>query len=230
MRTIKKYIDFKNLLILFFVFLLFYYIGLIKIIPIKLLHLNYNDPLIKIILTCFSNTILLIILLLIYKKELIKEFKIFKKNLTANLDIGIKYWLLGLLIMMASNLFLNIIFKAGGAGNEKQVQEMIKNFSWTMIIIAGIIGPIIEEIIFRKCFRNTFKNKYLFIVLSGFIFGLLHVTNYLDNPIQLLYIIPYGSLGTCLAISYEKTNTIFTPISMHIIHNTILIMLSTIAL
>ena len=131
--------------------------------------------------------------------------------------------------MMTSNIFLNIIFKVGGANNEKAVQEMIKSLPWLMLLTAGIIAPMIEELVFRKGFRNAFNNKYLFIILSGTIFGAMHIITS-NNPLQILYLIPYSSLGIAFAISYEKTDTIFTPITLHVLHNTILTALSIIAL
>ena len=225
MKNLKKYINFKNLIVLLITFTLFYTSAYLRLIPIKLLNLDYNKTSTRIILTAFSDSILLITLLLIYRKELIKEFKKFKNKLIDNLDIGIKCWIVGLFIMMVSNIFLNIIFKVGGANNEKYVQEMIKSLPWLMLITAGFIAPIIEELVFRKGFRNAFTNKYLFIILSGLIFGSLHIISS-NNPLQILYLIPYSSLGIAFAISYEKTDTIFTPITLHILHNTILTTLS----
>ena len=48
----------------------------------------------------------------------------------------------------------------------------------------------------------------------------------MTTPSELLYIIPYGGLGAAFACMYQKTNTIFTDISMHMFHNSALILLS----
>ena len=219
MNILKKYINPKNLILLCITFTLFYTSVYLRLIPIKLFNLDYNKIPIRIILSLFSDIILLLVLILIYRKELIIE----------NIDTGIKCWLIGLFVMMVSNIILNIVFKAGGANNEKSVQQMIKSLPWLMIILVGFIGPIIEELVFRKGFRKAFKNKYLFIILSGTIFGAMHIISS-NDPLQILYLIPYSSLGIAFAISYEKTDTIFTPITLHILHNTILTTLSIIAL
>ena len=224
MDSIKKYVNIKNLFILLLILILFRYSAIFQILPIVLFKLIGIKPN-QIFLTTFSDICLLILLITIFRKDLNKEFKIFKKNILKNLDIGFTYWIIGLSIMLASNIIINFIFRVGGAQNEKLVQEMISKSPILMLLVAGIIAPIIEELIFRKSFKNAFTNKYLFIILSGLVFGLLHVISG-NSLLQLLYIIPYSSLGIAFAISYCKTETVFTPISMHIIHNTLLIMIS----
>ena len=128
--------------------------------------------------------------------------------------------------MFISNIIINIIIGNGQAENEKIVQQMITYAPYIMVINAGIIAPIIEEITFRKAFKNVFNNKWLFILSSSLIFGSLHVITKLTSPLDLLYIIPYSSLGISLAYMYYKTDTIYTSITMHIFHNTILTILS----
>ena len=229
MKKLNDYIDFKQLLLGIIVFLIFYCSSLFQLIPIKLLNLkpsNINN----VILSCFSSFVLLIILFIIYRKQLIKEFRIFKSNILTNLDIGFKYWLLGLFGMFLSNCIIIFIVGLNQAQNEQAVQKMISTLPWLMLITAGVIAPITEEIVFRKSFKNSFKNKYLFIILSGVVFGFLHVISSYNSPIELLYIIPYSSLGIAFATMYYKTNTIYTSISMHMLHNIILTLISIISL
>ena len=78
------------------------------------------------------------------------------------------------------------------------------------------------DTIFRKGFKKAFPNKYLFVILSGVIFGLLHVVS-AKTLLEALYIIPYSSLGIAFAITYYKTDTVFSSIFVHILHNSILI-------
>ena len=75
------------------------------------------------------------------------------------MDIGIRYWIIGLIIMFAINYILNIVLKAGGANNEKAVQTMIKAFPLLMFIDAGILAPFNEEIVFRKTIKEI-QNFY----------------------------------------------------------------------
>ena len=79
--------------------------------------------------------------------------------------------------------------------------------------------------------QNLFMptNKYLFIILSGLVFGSMHVIGNITSPLDWLYVIPYGSLGAAFAIMYQKTDTVYTSTAMHIFHNTALILLSILA-
>ncbi len=222
---INKFINVKELLKGILIFILFYFSSLFQLIPITLFNIKRTTSN-SIILSTFSNICLLIILIIIYRRELIKEFKLFKKNLLENLDTGIKYWLIGLLVMMISNIIITYILGLNQAQNEQAVQKMINKMPIMMLITAGFIAPITEEITFRKTFKNMFLNKYLFIILSGLVFGSMHVITSYSNPLELLYIIPYGSLGMTFAAMYYKTDTIYTSISMHMLHNTILTLVS----
>ena len=128
--------------------------------------------------------------------------------------------------MSFSNIIITFLLKGGGATNEKMVQDMITTLPFIMLVNAGVLAPILEELTFRKAFREALSNKWLFILVSGLVFGGLHVITSFQTPLELLYIIPYSSLGVAFAYMYDKTDTVFTSIAMHMIHNTILTLLS----
>lgn len=228
MNKIKNFINWKGLILGIIVFLLFYFSSYFQLIPIILLNWDIRSitESQNVMLSTFSNIVLLLILFLIFRKDIIKEWKKFKLNFLKNIDTGIKYWLVGLAIMMGSNIIINIVMNLGQAANEQAVQQMISALPWLMFINAGIIAPCTEELIFRKSFRKAFPNKWLFILISALVFGSLHVVTSMTSPIELLYIIPYGALGGAFAYMYQKTDTIFTSIAMHMFHNSALILLS----
>ncbi|MBQ9019374.1 MAG: CPBP family intramembrane metalloprotease [Bacilli bacterium] len=210
------------------VFLIFWYSKFLQYIPIYIFKLdikNMSNTTITVLST-FSTLILFFIYFLIYRKELKKDFKNFIKNKEEYTNIGFRYWMIGILVMMITNFILNFVFKIGGANNEKTVQAMIKAFPVLMIIDAGILAPFNEEIVFRKTLKDIFDNKWIFIILSFLLFGGAHVISSTKVLTDYLYIIPYGALGAAFAYSYYKTNNIFTSIFMHTTHNLILIMLS----
>ncbi|MBR6949262.1 MAG: CPBP family intramembrane metalloprotease, partial [Bacilli bacterium] len=183
-----------------------------------------------VILNALKNIILLFILFLIYRKDLIRDWDKFRANVFDNLDEGIKYWFLGLVGMVASNLIINFVFKGGQAGNEQAVQDYIKYLPWLMLINVGFLGPMVEELVFRKAFKDAIKNKWLFIIISGLIFGGMHVVGSYNTITDLLFIIPYSCLGFAFAAAYYNTDTIFTSITLHMIHNTILTVTSILTL
>lgn len=230
MVILMKEIDKKLKLILrgIIVFLIFWYSSYFQLIPVKLLHLDtkHLSNVTRVVLSSFSSLCILVIFLIIYRKELKEEFKLFKKNINENLDVGVKYWMIGLGLMMVTNFILNFVIKAGGANNEHAVQDMIKALPWLMLIDAGFIAPINEEIVFRKTVNDVFKNKWILMILSFILFGGAHVVSGATVWTDYLYIIPYGILGASFAMCYYKTKTVFTSISMHMLHNTILILLS----
>ena len=65
-----------------------------------------------------------------------------------------------------------------------------------------IYAPITEELMFRGIFRKFIKNKWLFIFISGLLFGAAHVLDDFQSIGELLYIFVYGSLGCFLAYVY----------------------------
>ncbi len=224
----KKYEKTKLIIKGVLILCIFYFSVYLQYIPIKLFNIdikNMSDTM-SVVLSTFSSVIIFFIFFIIYRKDLKKDFKDFWKNKEEYMDIGIRYWIIGLLIMFITNYILNIILKAGGANNEKVVQTMIKSFPLLMIIDAGILAPFNEEIVFRKTLKDVFKNKWIFIISSFILFGGAHVINSSKTVIDYLFIIPYGALGASLAYAYYKTNNIFTSISLHMIHNTILILIS----
>lgn len=228
MKEKEKIISLKGLILCIVLFLVFYYSSYFQLIPILLFNMDIKNLTGNqtVMLSAFSNIILLIILLLVFRKSIVKEWKTFKNDFLENLDTGVKYWLVGLGVMMVSNIIINIVFRLGQAANEQAVQEMISSLPWLMLINAGLIAPCTEELIFRKSFKKAFPNKWLFIIISSLVFGSLHVLPSMTSPIELLYVIPYGALGASFACMYQKTDTIFTSIAMHIFHNSALILLS----
>ena len=130
--------------------------------------------------------------------------------------------------MMISNLILFYVLKSGGANNENAVQSMISSAPIWMALRVCILAPFNEEIVFRKTLYDVFKKyKWLFIVISFLLFGEAHVINSANSIIDYLYIIPYGVLGGAFALAYSKTESVFTSMTFHMLHNTAIFLLST---
>lgn len=212
-------------------FLIFYFSSYLQVIPIAIFNIdvnNYTTTDLAIVNT-FTDLILVLILIILYFKELRKEFKTFKDNWKMNMDTAFKYWFLGLMIMCISNIAIGLITSLGTSSNEQAVQGLISSTPYLMLFTAGILAPIAEEITFRKGVSKIFKNKWVYATASGLIFGFLHVMGS-SNPLEYLYIIPYGSLGFFFALTYYDTKSIYPSIIMHAIHNSALVLLSIIAL
>ena len=199
----------------------FYFIyQFIPILFISIFKINMNENFSKQIFYIISNLIYLIIVLFIYKKELKNDItKINLKNFLKYIPI----YLLGIYIMNVSNNLISLITNSNISQNEINVRESIKLFPIYMTFSILIYAPFVEEIIFRKTFRNIINNKYIFIIISGILFGLIHMTfnNNLLN--EFLMIIPYILMGITFSYIYYKSDNIFTTIIFHSLHNLILL-------
>ena len=228
--TTTKAIDIKLVPKSLMVLLLFFFSSLFQLILVPILNYDLKNLTANqnLVLTAFSDFILLVILFIIYFKSLKNDFKNLKGNIYKYMDTAVKYWLIGLAIMMISNIAIGL-FTDAKAVNEESVQELIHSSKYLAIITIGVMAPIIEELTFRKAFRDIFKNDLAFILTSGLVFGALHVVLSLNSLWDLFYIIPYSSLGIAFAATYSKTNNIYTTMFMHLFHNTILTILSIVA-
>ena len=176
---------------------------------------------------CAFEIILLSILILVFHKKIKRDFIDFDKNYKKYLSYGIKVWLIGLLVMAISN---NIIYRFIDIAYNQQANEtIIANLPLYSIIAIVVCGPFIEEITFRLSFKEHIKNKYVYLFISAFIFAAFHVLNGITSPIELLYFIPYGSLALAFSIILYKTDNIFTTVLIHTFHNSLAIVLLTLA-
>ena len=212
-------------------FLIFYFSSYLQVIPIALFNIdvkNYTASDLAIVNT-FTDLMLVLILIILYFKELKKEFKTFKNSWKLSMDTAFKYWFIGLMIMCISNIAIGLITNLNTSSNEAAVQNLVSSTPYLMLFTAGILAPIAEELTFRKGVSKIFKNKWVYATASGLIFGLLHVIGS-GNILEYLYVIPYGSLGFFFALTYYDTKSIYPSIIMHAIHNSALVLLSIIAL
>ena len=127
--------------------------------------------------------------------------------------------------MVISNGIISVITNGSLAGNEESVRELIDKFPIYMAFQVMLYAPITEEMIFRKAIKKSIDNKWLYILISGFIFGGLHVIGNVETSLDWLYLIPYCSLGFIFAMLYNRTNNIFSTITAHSFHNTLALIL-----
>ena len=200
-------------------FLIFFYGKYLQYIPICLFKLNKPSPTTDALLIMFSSFIECLLLFLLFRKELKEDFSKFKNNFMINFDIGIRYWFIGLFGMIASNILIGIFFKVNGSTNEALIREMTALAPYAMFIDSTFLAPFIEEITFRFNFKLLIKNKLFYILSSGIIFGFLHIIFSFSSLTEFLYIIPYSCMGICYALICLKTDTVSTPIFIHMLHN-----------
>ena len=199
-------------------------LGLLKI---DLNNISKNN---LFIIEIIYELILLSIIILILKDTFFNNLKIYLKNIKNYLRKYIKYWFIALGIMYVCN-FIIIIFTKGIAKNEESVRALFDLNPIVTIILGCVIAPILEELIFRlSIYKIIGKNKYLFIIVSGLLFGLAHTISSVSVWSDLLFIIPYSVPGIIFAYTLVDSDNIFVPISLHFIHNTFAFLLQIIVM
>lgn len=220
----------KNYIKLICVILIFLFSSLFRLLAIYLFKIDTTNDFNKVLVNLIGNFLTIFILVILYRKTLINDFKDFKKNISSYLEIGIKYWLTGLTIMMISNILIGFIMNGNVAQNEQNVRNLLEVSPIIAFILTSVTAPIIEELIFRKAFFDVINNKWTYILTSGIIFGSLHVILSFHNSLELLYLVPYCSLGISFSYMYYESKNIYVPISIHAFHNAVLSILSIISL
>ena len=85
------------------------------------------------------------------------------------------------------------------------------------VLLACVVGPVAEELFFRGVLYGALRHRLSrgwAVLASGAAFALLHT-----NPVGFL---PIMALGSLLAYLYERTGTLLAPLTIHILHNTLL--------
>lgn len=203
-------------------------------IPIMLFNIPYDkfNTTMKVLYTFFCDIGFMAITFLLYKDKIINDFKSYFKNFRDIFEKSFKYYFIGVLIMIGSNLIITLFFTDAIAGNEEAVRKLIDQVPIYMIFSVSIYAPLIEELIFRHSIKDCvlpYKQKkltkFIYVFISGFIFAFLHIVGQANSLVDYMYIIPYMSLGVAFALLYYDTDNIFSSIMMHMFHNTITVIL-----
>lgn len=183
--------------------------------------------------------ILFAVLVYIYNKDLLNEGKEFKKKDKPLIRIlagyGIFYAINVFISLIVSNIdyYSNLISELTGslgitttADNQTTIEAILNsNGFWMMILSAGILGPICEELVFRKAIFSLFKQKELGILVSSLCFGLIHVISSFgqyDLISTIVMTVPYIASGVAFGIIYIKNDcNLFVPTIVHMLSNII---------
>lgn len=208
------------------VLLLYLLSSFITALFVSLLHININNftKMQKIIYNLSNELILVFIIILIYRKKIINDFKNFKNCHFINY---IRYWLIAITLMLISNIIINMITGIDTSTNQEIIVNTLKKAPIYTAVLTIIIAPILEELVFRLSFKKMFKTNIIFIITSGLFFGFMHVSDP-KSLIELIYIIPYSIPGFIFAYTLTKSNNIMVPIGLHFIHNTSMFILQLI--
>lgn len=141
--------------------------------------------------------------------------------LTPLMVVGAYYLsLFGLLLV---SLLMEALGVVGENENTQAVTEMAMTNLGPTTAMAVFLAPIVEESIFRAGIFGALrrKNRFLAYAVSTLAFGLYHVWDgaLFVDPIQLVYILQYVPSSLALAYLYERTDSIWSSIFLHMLTN-----------
>lgn len=212
----------KKIILNIFMFLLYFIYQLATIAIVNLFNIDISNNHNRELYLLISSLIYFVIIIIVYRHELKIDYKKF------NIRILFKYipiYIIGLLLMAISSYIISKITNIETSQNETLVRQYIKLFPIYMSFSTVLYAPLVEEITFRKTFRNIINDKILFILISGIMFGIIHVSISNNTTNDLLMIIPYLIMGIDFSYIYYKSDNIFTTITIHSIHNLILLII-----
>lgn len=219
--------DIKYLLKLLLCFILFFNLNYLVALLFNLVGINYNTFNYKdyTYFNVLIELILFVVVMILYNKEFKKDYKIFKLNFKDNIIKIISYFALFIALKIGTALISSILsfalnFTLGESENQEAVMKLVSAEPLLMIINTCILAPFVEEGIFRLSIRKVFSNKYLFILVSGLFFGMMHIfPTDLPTSLALIYSITYVAMGFYLAYIYTETENIWFVIFIHALNN-----------
>lgn len=198
-------------------------------LSIPLVLLNIENRLLMSIILILGTFIILVALAFIFKDVLFKDLIDFIKNKDLYFKKYFKYWFVILAGMFVSNI-IAMLFTDGIAQNQENVISFLKEMPLYMYFSAVIFAPIAEELVFRQGFRQIILNDKIFILLSGLSFGAIHILTSDGIISQLPFLPAYTIPGFVFAYLLVKSKNIFVPISLHFVHNGVLVSIQIIAM
>ena len=108
----------------------------------------------------------------------------------------------------------------GGKQSENQI-ALTDLSIWFMAPMACLYAPLVEECVFRGAVRRFISHDWVYIIVSGLLFGLIHVVGEASLLDAVVLSLPYCAIGCGAAYLYTQSGNMFTNISYHFLHNSI---------
>lgn len=206
------------------VILLYFLVSFFKYLPFDLLHINRMDikDLSLILYNLAVELALIITIYSAYEKEFKLAFENIKKNHKVYFDKYLKVYLIGLVIMVGSNMIINYL-GGGISENEDIIRNEMTKFPIYTYVSAVFLAPVLEEMVFRLGIRSIIKNNIFYILMSGLIFGGLHLIGTKIDLLFPLYLLSYCASGFGFAYMMSKSNNILTSTGFHLMHNGVIL-------
>lgn len=131
-------------------------------------------------------------------------------------------------IMLVANIVLSMLVSlltmTDNSANQQEIVQSAALLPIITLLSTCIFSPIIEELVFRAGTFTFLRGKWGFVVatiISSILFGFIHILDSLlaGNFLDLSYLLVYSTIGVVLAYGYEKTESVFVTIGIHMLNN-----------
>lgn len=199
-----------------FVFVLYLLIPMI--IGMFLPSLN-NSNLLSVLVRFIIDVGVIALFIYLFKDD----FKEYNKGLVKNpkkvIGVGLLFALFAFIAMPICNIILHVLNVSASDTNNDTINTLYGVIPLYMMFQTLIYSPIVEGITFRKVFKDAINNKWLFIIISGFVFGLYHIIYNMTSLSQILLMLPYFVVGMLYAGAYSKTDNIYSAFIATFVYN-----------
>lgn len=128
---------------------------------------------------------------------------------------------LGTLAFITGTFGINLLTEQIDITDQLEAEFLAMSHNWIGILGLSIAGPVTEELVFREGITGYWLRKghspWVAIIVSSLIFGLIHM-----NPVQ---VFSAFLIGLLLGTLYWKTRNIWLCSAMHILNNSVSVLL-----
>ena len=139
--------------------------------------------------------------------------------------LGQALW--GFVLLMAADFLVAMLVYAVAPQenpNNEAILGLAKTDRGRILAIIVVLAPLVEELMFRGGVFGLLRrwNRWLAYGVCMLVFAVYHTWQYaLDDPVFWIYLLQYLPAGFLLCRSYEKTECIWTPIFLHMLNNSV---------
>lgn len=125
--------------------------------------------------------------------------------------------LLGILMQVATILVnITILPKTGETSSTIQTIQSLPLF--LTVLFPVVLAPLVEELFFRVLSFQLLWGKKLYVLLSSFLFALMHLTTNTPFFVGVMFVEIF-LMGVVLSLTYQKFNNVYYNIAIHVGYN-----------
>ena len=138
----------------------------------------------------------------------------------------------GCVLLMGANMAMSAIVFAlvpQDNPNNQAVFDLVRTGRGRILATTVILAPVVEELIFRGGVFGLVRrgNRFAAYAVCILLFGVYHTWQYaLADPANWLFVLEYLPAGFLLCFCYDRTECIWTPILLHMVNNSLTLLIS----